>query len=185
MLKKYHSLVATTIFIVLSMGIFTSSQASELKEGQSAPDFELLDQSETKYSLQQYRGKWVVLYFYPKDDTPGCTKEACAFRDDIAILQSLDAQVLGVSVDDSASHAKFAEKYSLQFPLLADEGGAVAKKYACLTKIGPLKLAKRHTFIIDPAGKLAKIYRRVSPSSHSNEVITELKALKEQLSKNN
>jgi len=177
MLKKHLLLVCLTIFMGLSMGIFSASHANELEEGVSAPDFELLDQSEVKHSLQQYRGKWVVLYFYPKDDTPGCTKEACAFRDDIAILQSLDAQVFGVSVDDSASHAEFAKKYSLQFPLLADKGGEVAKQYGSLTKIGPVKLAKRHSFIIDPNGNIAKIYRTVSPASHSDEVIAELKVL--------
>lgn len=174
MRTKYYLIIVIIVF----MGIFTSSHASELEAGMLAPDFELFDQSETKHSLQQYHGKWVVLYFYPKDDTPGCTKEACAFRDDIAILQNLNAQVFGVSVDDSASHAEFAKKYSLQFPLLADSGGKVAKQYGSLTKIGPLKLAKRHTFIIDPSGNIAKIYRSVSPSSHSDEVIAELKALK-------
>ena len=159
------------------MSLFHSSTAENLQVGSQAPAFELLDQQETLHSLTNYIGQWVVLYFYPKDDTPGCIKEACAFRDDIAILQSINVEVLGVSVDTSTSHAKFAEKYSLKFPLLADIGGEVARKYNALTKLGPLKLAKRHTFIVDPDGNLAKIYRNVNPSTHSDEVIADIKQL--------
>ena len=159
------------------MAFFNISSAGELTIGMDAPAFELSDQSGKTHKLSDYIGKWVVLYFYPKDDTPGCIKEACAFRDDIAILQSINVKVLGVSVDTSTSHAKFAEKYSLQFPLLADIGGKVARKYDALTKLGPLKLAKRHTFIIGPGGKLAKIYRSVKPSAHSDEIISDIKQL--------
>lgn len=159
------------------MELFSASSVSELEVGMQAPQFGLFDQAETKHSLSNYLGKWVVLYFYPKDDTPGCTKEACAFRDDIASLINLDVQVFGVSVDTTKSHAEFANKYSLQFPLLADIGGQVAGNYGSLTKIGPIKLAKRHTFIIDPKGKLAKIYRSVKPATHSDEVVTEIKKL--------
>ena len=159
------------------MGVFSSTIASELEIGAAAPDFELIDQAKTIHSLSKYRGKWVVLYFYPKDDTPGCTKEACEFRDDIAVLQGLNAQVFGVSLDSAASHAEFAKKYSLQFPLLADTEGEVAKSYGSLTKMGPLKFAKRHTFIIDPHGNLAKIYRSVKPAIHSDEVISDIKDL--------
>ena len=159
------------------MGIFGISSASDLDVGMQAPQFELLDQTEAVHKLNGYLGKWVVLYFYPKDDTPGCIKEACAFRDDIAALQTLNVQVFGVSVDTTESHAKFANKYSLQFPLLADIGGKVASSYGSLTKLGPLKLAKRHTFIINPDGVLAKIYRTVKPATHSDEVIAEIKNL--------
>jgi peroxiredoxin Q/BCP len=142
-----------------------------------APNFELLDQNQNLHKLSDYVGKWLVIYFYPKDDTPGCTKEACAFRDDIVKLQSLNAQVLGVSVDTTASHAEFMEKYSLQFPLLADTEGKVAESYGSLTNLGLLKLAKRHTFIIGPQGNLAKIYRSVKPATHSDEVIAEIQKL--------
>jgi len=173
MLNKFNLLIV----IIICMGLFTSSSASELDVGMQAPQFELFDQSEVTHNLKDYLGKWVVLYFYPKDDTPGCTKEACAFRDDIATLQNLDVQVFGASVDTTESHAEFAKKYSLQFPLLADIGGKVAGRYGSLTKLGPLKLAKRHTFIIDPEGKLAKIYRSVKPATHSDEVIAEIKKL--------
>jgi len=165
------------IVTIVCMGIFDSSAASELEVGMQAPQFELLDQTKTVHKLNDYAGKWVVLYFYPKDDTPGCTKEACAFRDDIATLQSMGAHVFGLSIDTTESHVKFANKYSLQFPLLADIGGKVASSYDSLTILGPLKLAKRHTFIIDPEGKLAKIYRSVKPATHSDEVIAEIKKL--------
>ena len=173
MFIKFSVIIVT----IIGMGILSTSSASDLEAGMQAPMFELFDQTETKHSLSDYLGKWVVLYFYPKDDTPGCTKEACAFRDDIATLNNLDVQVFGVSVDTTVSHAEFANKYSLQFPLLADIDGKVASSYGSLTKIGPLKLAKRHTFIIDPEGKLAKIYRSVKPAAHSDEVIAEIKKL--------
>ncbi len=162
---------------IICMGIFNSSTATELDAGMEAPQFELLDQTETIHKLNDYLGKWLVLYFYPKDDTPGCTKQACAFRDDIAELQNLNVQVFGVSVNSTESHAEFANKYSLQFPLLADIGGKTANDYGSLTKIGPLKLAKRHTFIINPEGKLAKIYRTVKPATHSDEIIADIKKL--------
>ena len=166
-------------FLILIMGIFGSTNASSLEEGMPAPGFDLLDQNETSHKLKDYQGKWIVLYFYPKDDTPGCTKEACEFRDDIVILQNLNVVVLGVSVDSIESHAKFAEKYSLQFPLLSDTEGKLAKQYGSLTSLGPVKLAKRHTFIINPNGYLAKIYRKVKPEVHSDEVIADIMLLQQ------
>lgn len=173
MFKKYIVIVVS----IVHMGIFEISSASDLDVGMQAPQFELSDQTEAVHKLNRYLGKWVVLYFYPKDDTPGCIKEACAFRDDIAALHNLGVQVFGVSVDTTESHAEFANKYSLQFPLLADMDGKVASSYGSLTKLGPLKLAKRHTFIVDPDGKLAKIYRSVKPATHSDEVVAEIKKL--------
>ncbi len=173
MFNKCNAIIVT----MTGMGLFNTSSASDLEIGMQAPQFELFDQTETKHSLSDYLGKWVVLYFYPKDDTPGCTKEACAFRDDVASLNYLGVQVFGMSVDTTTSHAEFADKYNLQFPLLADLGGQVASSYGSLAKIGPIKLAKRHTFIINPEGKLAKIFRSVKPATHSAEVITELKNL--------
>lgn len=160
------------------MGLFGKANADELQMGAPAPTFALSDQEGKQHQLGDYEGRWVVLYFYPKDDTPGCTKEACAFRDEYKLISELDTQVLGMSVDTVDSHTAFAKKYSLPFPLLADEGGAVAKQYGSLTSLGPIKLAKRHSFIIDPEGKLAKIYRSVSPSSHSDEIISDLKTLR-------
>lgn len=152
-------------------------QAEDLKPGQAAPDFVLKDQNGASQRLADYRGKWVVLYFYPKDDTPGCTKEACQFRDDILGLRALKAEVLGVSVDNTESHARFSQKYSLPFALLSDPDGKVTAQYGSLLSLGIVKFAQRHTFIIDPQGRIARIYRKVDPDTHSRQVIDALKAL--------
>ena len=159
--------------------MFGQTYANTVMVDQQAPDFTLIDQNGLTHSLQDYAGRWVVLYFYPKNDTPGCTKEACAFRDDYKVIVAQNTQVLGVSVDNRASHEKFAEKYSLPFPLLSDENGQVAKSYQALMSLGPLKYAKRHTFIIDPDGKIRKIYRKVDAASHSKQILADLKLLKE------
>ena len=168
----------TSILIVLASVLMNNfSIAETIQIGQPAPEFALLDQHSTTHSLENYRGQWVVLYFYPKDDTPGCTKEACAFRDDYRTLSAQNTQVLGVSVDSKDSHAEFAEKYSLPFPLLADPKGLTAKKYQSLMSLGPIKFAKRHTFIIDPKGITRQIYRKVDPASHSDQILDALKKL--------
>lgn len=145
--------------------------------GTTAPAFALIDQNGQTQRIEDYRGKWVVLYFYPKNDTPGCTTEACAFRDDIYQLRDLGAQVLGVSIDNQESHKAFAEKHGLPFPLLADTDGKVAKSYGALWSFAFVRFARRHTFIIDPQGKVAKVYRSVKPTSHSDEVIAALREL--------
>ncbi|MCK9284619.1 MAG: peroxiredoxin [Rhodocyclaceae bacterium] len=143
-----------------------------------APDFILPDQNGVPRRLADWRGKWVVLYFYPKDDTPGCTTEACRFRDDLVQLKELGAQVVGVSVDDSASHKAFAEKYHLPFPLLADTRAEVAQKYGALADWLVVKVAKRYTFLIDPAGKIARVYLSVEASRHSAQIIADLRELR-------
>lgn len=154
------------------------SQAGDgLQIGQTAPDFKLTDQNNKTHSLADYKGKWVVLYFYPKDDTPGCTKEACTFRDDIFKLRELGAQVLGVSLDSAESHAKFAEKYGLPFPLLADTDGKVTESYGALMNLVVAKVAKRYTYLIDPEGKIRKTYLTVDPAKHAREIIGDLQAL--------
>jgi peroxiredoxin Q/BCP len=154
------------------------AQSSDLPQvGQAAPAFQLSDQTGTAHTLSQYHGRWVVLYFYPKDDTPGCTKEACSFRDDLHKLTKLGAQVLGVSVDTSASHAEFAKKYHLPFPLLSDADGKVADSYGALRNLGLIKIAKRYTFLIDPEGKIAKTYLQVDTSRHSQQIIDDLSHL--------
>ncbi len=145
--------------------------------GNPAPDVSLMDQNGETLSLSHYRGRWVVLYFYPKDDTPGCTTEACQFRDAYQSLKNLGAEVLGVSIDQRESHAAFAKKFSLPFPLLADTDGAVARGYGALWGLWPLRFARRHTFLIDPQGRIARVYRQVDPQTHSREVIADLKAL--------
>ena len=146
--------------------------------GKPAPSFDLPDNKGVRYTLETYHGKWLVLYFYPEDDTPGCTKEACSFRDDLHKLEALGASVVGVSVDDSSSHAEFAKKYHLPFPLLSDKDGKVADSYGALTNLGLVKIAKRYTFLIDPQGNIAKSYLSVDTSRHSQQIIDDLTKLK-------
>ena len=119
----------------------------------------------------------MVLYFYPKDDTPSCTAEACQFRDDIFQIRQLGADVLGVSVDDTDSHAEFSKKHHLSVPLLADKGGVVAASYGSLTDLLVIKLAKRNTFIINPHGKIAKVYVAVDTQQHAQAVLKDLTVL--------
>ena len=145
--------------------------------GSAAPGFSLPDQDGAMRRLDEWRGRWLVLYFYPKDDTPGCTTEACSFRDDISLLTGLGAQVVGISVDDTASHKAFAEKYHLPFPLLADSTAAVARQYGALSDWLVVKMAKRYSFIVDPAGRIAKVYLSVDPARHSREIAADLKSL--------
>lgn len=159
---------------------YANASFHTLKVGDDAPDFSLKDAKGKTHSLSDYTGQYLTLYFYPKDDTPGCTKQACQFRDDLHKLEKLGAKVVGVSVDDGNSHAKFAEKYHLPFPLLSDEDGAVAKQYNAWANLGLIKIAKRYTFLINPAGKLEKIYLNVDTSKHSQEIIDDLAQLTKQ-----
>src|ERR1035437_907961 len=170
--------VVTAVIIFAALFVARTARAGELPEvGQAAPDFKLPDQHGKQHALQDYRGKYLVLYFYPKDDTPGCTQEACAFRDDLNQLTELGAQVIGVSVDDSESHAEFARKYHLPFPLLADKNGDVAASYGALLNLGIIKLARRFTFLLDPKGNIVREYLSVETSRHSKEIIEDLKKL--------
>lgn len=146
-----------------------------------AVDFNLPDQDGKSHKLSDYKGKWVILYFYPKDDTPGCTKEACNFRDAFEELQKMDVQILGVSKDSVASHKKFAEKYDLNFPILSDEDKEVIKKYNAW---GVKKFMGREfegilrtTYLIDPQGKIKKVYEKVNPLIHASEIIKDLNDL--------
>ena len=152
-----------------------------LAEGTSAPDFTLQADDGGKVKLSALRGKPVVLYFYPKDDTPGCTREACAFRDQHAALKKLGATVLGVSPDDVASHGKFRDKFKLNFPLLADPEHTVAEKYGAWREknlYGKKSMGiQRSTFLIDAAGKIVKVWKRVQVDGHDDEVLAELKKL--------
>jgi peroxiredoxin Q/BCP len=147
-------------------------------EGSAAPDFELQDQHGKVHRLADYAGRWLVLYFYPRDDTPGCTEQACRLRDDIGVLGDLDAAVVGMSVDDVASHAAFAEKYQLPFPLLADADGRVAAAYGSLLNLGVVRFARRQTFIIDPNGQIAAHFTKVDPASHVQQVAQALRSLR-------
>ncbi len=146
--------------------------------GAPAPAFRLQDQAGAWHALNDYRGKWVVLYFYPKDDTPGCTTQACEFRDNIFAFNKLGAAILGISVDDVASHKQFAEEHSLPFTLLADSTKETAKSYGVLrSALGLMEIASRETFIIDPQGRVAKHYASVDPKGHSQMVLADLKLL--------
>ena len=149
-----------------------------LESGQQSPDFKLADQQGKMHTLADYHGKWLALYFYPKDDTPGCTLQACAFRDDLQKLKALDADVLGVSVDSVNSHASFASKFGLPFPLLADYTTETAARYHSLINLSVVKFARRNTFLIDPEGKIAKVYPSASALNNSGDIIADLKQLK-------
>ncbi len=153
--------------------------ATTPKIGEQAPDFNLPNAKGELMSLASFKGSWVVLYFYPKDDTPGCTKEACTFRDGLHKLEKLGAKVVGVSVDDGKSHAEFAKKYSLPFPLLSDKDGAVAKQYGALSDFLVMKMAKRYTFLIDDNGVLRKSYLSVDTSRHSQQIIDDLTTIQQ------
>jgi len=148
---------------------------TKLKAGQTAPDFVLKDENGKKHALKYYRGQFVLLYFYPKDDTTGCTTEACNFRDDYSAYQDAGVVILGVSADDENSHLKFKTKYSLPFTLLADTEKEVVKKYDVWGKkkmYGKEYMGiYRTTFLIDKNGKIAKVFENVKPASHSQEVL--------------
>jgi len=146
--------------------------------GTAAPAFRLQDQTGKWHSLADYKGKWVVLYFYPKDATPGCTTQACEFRDNIFAYREIGAVILGVSVDNVESHKAFSDEHSLPFPILADVEKKTATSYGTLTKyLGIAELARRDTFIIDPQGRVAKHYMKVDPKGHSEIVLADLKQL--------
>ncbi len=145
--------------------------------GQTAPGFTLPSQEGTNISLNQYRGKWVVLYFYPKDMTSGCTLEAHNFQHDIGKFEAANAVVLGVSVDSVQSHQQFCAKDGLHFKLLSDTGKNVVKEYGSLGDYMGFKIAKRNTFLINPEGKIVKEWVGVDPSHHSTEVLAAIQSM--------
>lgn len=153
------------------------SRSTTPAEGSNAPDFRLPSQEGSPVSLKDFRGKWVVLYFYPKDQTPGCSREAHNFQTDQPKFAERDAVVLGVSLDSVDSHKTFCTKEGLNFKLLADTDHKVTDSYGSLTNFGVVKFAARHTFLIDPNGKIAKAYTSVDPLKHSAEVLAELDVL--------
>lgn len=174
---KWLAIVAV-LAVLAALFAARAARSGELPEvGKPAPDFNLPDQNGKLHVLRDYRGKWLVLYFYPRDDTPGCTQEACAFRDDLQQITALGAQVVGVSVDDSSSHAEFAKKYHLPFPLLADQTTGTAARYGALMDLVFIKVARRYTFLVDPQGNVGKVYLSVETSRHSKEIIEDLQKL--------
>jgi peroxiredoxin Q/BCP len=178
-MKRNILFTATLCAIFAAIFAFTSIGMAndQVAVGDVAPEFELPDQDGQLHSLEDYRDRWVVLYFYPKDETPGCTTEACEFRDNIFAFRDLNAQILGVSLDDVESHKAFAENHGLPFPLLADVDGTAATAYGVKTRMIGMEIAKRQTFIIDPSGSIAKHYEKVDPSKHSKQVLADLKEL--------
>ncbi len=153
-----------------------ASPAKSPSEGAKAPAFKLQDQAGKWHTLEQYKGKWVVLYFYPKDFTGGCTTQACELRDNIFAFNKANAVILGVSVDDVASHEKFAKEHSLPFDILADPDRKVSGEYGVLFTAGTSQLASRQTFLIGPDGKIVKHWTKVDPKGHSDMVLAEIKA---------
>lgn len=153
-----------------------------LEVGQLAPEFRLQDQDGLTRSLSDARGRWVVVYFYPKDDTPGCTKEACSFRDDLPRFEGLNAWVWGVSADDEQAHRKFARKYELNFPLLVDPGKEMLGAYGAWVEksmYGKTYMGvARITYLIDPEGRVARVWPKVKPEEHAAEVAAALEELR-------
>jgi thioredoxin-dependent peroxiredoxin len=167
------ALLAVTV--ALSLTLFAKSALPPV--GSLAPEFTLTSQEGQRVSLKDYRGTWVVLYFYPKDFTGGCTVEAHNFQRDMALYEQRGAVVLGVSVDSADSHKRFCTKEGLHFKLLADTDRKVSKEYGSLTNLGLVRFAARHTFIIDPEGKIVNEFTDVNPSWHSQEVLAALSEL--------
>ena len=170
-------LAATLAAVAVSVFTATAVTADNPVVGAHAPGFELPDQDGRLHSLEDYRDQWIVLYFYPKDESPACTVEACEFRDAIFAFRELNAQILGVSLDDVESHKQFAEHHGLPFPLLADTAGRTADRYGVKTRMAGMTIAKRQTFLIDPEGRIAKHYDDVAPASHAAEVLADLREL--------
>jgi peroxiredoxin Q/BCP len=174
MLRIALLVIVVVLIIFLVPRLFSGSRGAAPGVGGAAADFTLASQEGAMVSLKDYRGSWVVLYFYPKDQTPGCTREAHNFQVDQAKYAERHAVVLGVSVDSVDSHKKFWTKEGLNFKLLADTDGKVSKAYGSLTNLGVVKFAARHTFLIDPSGKVAKAYTSVDPARHNEEVLAAL-----------
>ena len=177
MLSSFIVVAAVVIFTFIVLRPRTA-RAALLKQGQIAPNFStqmVQGDQISPISLADLRGKTVVLYFYPKDDTPGCTKEACAFRDGFARFQSAGFVVLGCSVQDSDAHRAFIKKYNIPFPLLLDPDKKIATEYGAANGIPILGLDRRITYVIDPDGRIEKVYPSVDPSIHASEILSDLK----------
>jgi thioredoxin-dependent peroxiredoxin len=170
------------ILMVLALTSFSGVAADQPQPpvaGQPAPAFTLPNQEGTQVSLDDFKGKWVVLYFYPKDFTSGCTVEAHNFQRDLEQYTQRNAAILGVSVDTVDSHKNFCTKESLNFKLLADPNHTVVEKYGSVMEYNGMTLAARNTFLIDPSGIIRKVYIKVSPQGHSEEVLADLQRLQE------
>ena len=168
------AIISSLLALLISLPVWAGETPTV---GEPAPAFNLQDQNGDWHKLEDYRGTWLAVYFYPKDDTPGCTTEACNFRDNIHAFKAIDAEVVGISVDDVESHQKFAEKYKLPFIILADEEGTTAEAYGVLRDWKLIQIASRQSFLVNPEGVLVKHYEEVDPDTHTDEVLADLKAL--------
>jgi thioredoxin-dependent peroxiredoxin len=174
-----NKIFSIAIGIVVTLMAMQAEETQKQPEaGQPAPDFTLTSSDGSQVNLKDYRGKWVVLYFYPKDFTSGCTLEAHNFQRDLTKYQQSGAVILGVSVDSAQSHKDFCAKEGLNFKLLADPDGKVSSEYGSTMDYKGAKMAARNTFLIDPQGKIAKVYTGVKPADHSEQVLNDLAALK-------
>ena len=169
---------ALLLALALALPAFAADENAPPAVGSHAPAFRLQDQNGAWHTLGEYSGQWLVLYFYPKDFTPGCTKEVCAFRDWITKLRAAGAEVVGVSLDDVASHEKFAKEHQVPFSLLADSSQSTAKAYGVLSSKLGFSYARRDTFVIDPQGRIAKHYTDVDPEKNVGQVLDDLAGLK-------
>jgi thioredoxin-dependent peroxiredoxin len=175
-------ILGIVVLMVVAFGVFVGVRAMHAGDkapavGTSAPDFTLNSQEGKPVSLHDFKGKWVVLYFYPKDFTSGCTVEAHNFQRDQAQYEAKNAAIIGVSMQDEDSHQKFCTKEGLTFKLLADTKQEVSTTYDSIMNIGVAKLSARHTFLIDPQGKVEKVWLDVKPDKHSEEVLAALAEL--------
>ena len=173
-------LITALLVVAVSVTPLMVFAASVPSVGSLAPEFTLASQEGTPVSIKNYRGKWVVLYFYPKDFSSGCTIEAHNFQSDQPQYQQRNVVVLGVSIDSADSHKQFCTKEGLNFKLLADTDHKVSIAYGSLTNLGLVKFASRHTFIINPEGKVARVFTEVNPNKHSEEVLAALAELQKQ-----
>lgn len=173
--------VAFIVAVLLVVGLVAARASRSATKapaaGSPAPDFTLNTQDGKPVSLHDFRAQWVVLYFYPKDFTTGCTKEARSFQHDLALYEQKNAVILGVSGQDEVSHEKFCTAEGLHFKLLADAHCELSARYGSVVDLGVAKLSARHTFLIDPAGVIRKVYLKVDPTKHSAEVLADLAEL--------
>lgn len=175
-MNKPHCLFALFVWSLMMVSL-TYAETTQPTVGALAPDFSLTSNEGTPTNLAEYRGKWIVLYFYPKDFTSGCTLEAQSFQRDLAKYEQVNAVILGVSVDSAESHKDFCTKEGLRFKLLSDPDAKVSTAYGSLMNYNGAKLSARNTFLIDPEGKIAQVFTAVKPSSHSEEVLNALGSL--------
>ena len=174
-MKTRLSCITMLLTMLAAPALFAGDDAPQV--GAAAPAFKLQDQNGDWHQLSDFQGSWLAIYFYPRDDTPGCTTEACNFRDNFYAFKAIGAEVVGISVDDVDSHKEFSTKYKLPFTLLADESGETADAYGVLRDWKLIQIASRQSFLVNPQGVIVKHYEEVDPDTHTQEVLSDLEAL--------